>query len=49
MINDGPPGCLGLAHPSGWANDNLFLEAVTLYKDHQARCRDSNHPAHGQP
>ena len=28
IISDGPSGCLGLAHPSGWVNGDLFLEAV---------------------
>ena len=28
IINDGSPGFLGLAHPNGWFNDDLFLEVV---------------------
>ena len=28
MTNEGPPGCLGLANPSGWVNGDLFLEAM---------------------
>ena len=26
MINGGPPGCVGVANPSGWVNVATFLE-----------------------
>ena len=28
MTDRGPPGCLGLAHPSGWVNKDTFLRSL---------------------
>ena len=32
MSRHGPPGCLGLAHPSGWINGDTFLIALQHFK-----------------
>lgn len=34
MSIHGPPGCLGLAHPSGWINGETFLRALKHFKTH---------------
>ena len=31
MTRHGPPGCLGLAHPSGWINAHIFLESLNHF------------------
>ena len=28
MSRNGPPGCLGMAHPSGWINNKIFLASL---------------------
>lgn len=32
MSRHGPPGCFGLAHPSGWINCDIFLLALKHFK-----------------
>jgi hypothetical protein len=33
MSRQGPPDCLGLAHPSGWINGDTFLTALQHLKN----------------
>lgn len=37
FVRGGPPGCLGLAHPSGWMTDLSFLEVLKDIVKH-TRC-----------
>ena len=37
FVRGGPPGCLGLAHPSGWMTDLNFLEVLKHIVKH-TRC-----------
>lgn len=53
MSRDGPTGCLGLAHPTGWVNCETFLLAIQHFKKYVGCSTDQpvlllldNHSSH---
>ena len=41
MINGGPPGCVGVANPSGWMNVATFLEWIKHFFQN-VKCSPAN-------
>ena len=41
MINGGPPGCVGVANPSGWMNIATFLEWIKHFIQN-VKCSPTN-------
>ncbi|KZS19716.1 Uncharacterized protein APZ42_013767 [Daphnia magna] len=56
MTSSGPPGCLGLAHPSGWVNGETFFKALQHFVKFAAPSKSNlhlllldNHSSHLDP
>ncbi len=43
MTSSEPPGCLGLAHPSGWVNGETFLKALQHFVKISAPSKSNPH------
>lgn len=53
MVRDGPPGCIGTAHPSGWMTASSFMEFIEHFHKHVNSTKDKpclllldNHDSH---